>query len=181
MLPQIGAAPFHRSGWVYEEKYDGYRILAHKERRHVRLMSRNGRDWAGRFAEIAKGVASLPGRSLVLDGEVAAFDETLVSRFELLHNDGAARIYCVFDCLWHNGRDLRWEPFEERRGVLEQVADGSELLFPARRMPADGMEPLPWPFRGGMRGSSPRTRPLRIGLAAQSDGPRSSAEKKPSS
>ena len=34
--------PFHREGWVYEEKIDGYRMLAYKDGRTVRLESRNG-------------------------------------------------------------------------------------------------------------------------------------------
>jgi ATP-dependent DNA ligase len=42
--PTLVREPFHRDGWVYEEKYDGWRILAYKEGEHVRLVSRNGRE-----------------------------------------------------------------------------------------------------------------------------------------
>ena len=42
MQPTLARPPFHRSGWVYEEKVDGWRILAHKDGDRVRLISRNG-------------------------------------------------------------------------------------------------------------------------------------------
>ena len=51
--------PFHREGWVYEEKYDGFRMLSYKEAQRVRLISRNGRDHTERF-DIARAVAQLP-------------------------------------------------------------------------------------------------------------------------
>jgi ATP-dependent DNA ligase len=38
------ASPFHRDGWVYEEKVDGYRMVVYKDDEGVRLVSRNGRD-----------------------------------------------------------------------------------------------------------------------------------------
>jgi ATP-dependent DNA ligase len=48
VLPPIHATqvarPFHSKSWVYEEKIDGWRMLAHKEAGHVRLVSRNGQD-----------------------------------------------------------------------------------------------------------------------------------------
>ena len=70
---------FHRPGWVYEEKYDGYRILAVKEAGQVTLWSRHGKDLTRHYRELAKAIASLPARSITLDGEVAVFDENLVS------------------------------------------------------------------------------------------------------
>ena len=42
MQPTLVAQPFHRAGWVYEEKYDGWRMVAYKARDHVRLISRPG-------------------------------------------------------------------------------------------------------------------------------------------
>src|SRR5262245_61497656 len=84
MAPTQVRAPFHREGWVYEEKVDGWRILAYKDGGPVRLVSRNGRDHPRRFAGIAAAVANLSARSLVLDGEVAIYDEQLRSRFDWL-------------------------------------------------------------------------------------------------
>jgi bifunctional non-homologous end joining protein LigD len=84
MAPTLVREPFHRDGWVYEEKVDGWRILAYKDGARVRLVSRNGRDHTTRFADITAAVAKLSPRSLVLDGEVAIYDKQLRSRFKWL-------------------------------------------------------------------------------------------------
>ena len=76
--------PFHRDGWVYEEKYDGWRMVAEKAGGQVTLTSRNGLDHTQRFPELVKSVEGLDAPSLVLDGEIAIFDCQLVSRFEWL-------------------------------------------------------------------------------------------------
>src|SRR5438477_11822296 len=60
MRPTLMREPFHREGWVYEEKYDGFRMLSYKEAQRVRPISRNGRDHTERFADIARAVAQLP-------------------------------------------------------------------------------------------------------------------------
>src|SRR5487761_1163955 len=84
MLATLVAEPFHKPGWVYEEKYDGDRILAYKEGSQVRLLSRNDIDRTGSFARIAKAIQALSPRTLLLDGEVVVFDSHQVSRFQLL-------------------------------------------------------------------------------------------------
>src|SRR5262249_62249444 len=84
MAPTQVRELFHRDGWVYEEKVDGWRMLAYKDGTRVRLISRNGRDHTRRFRDIAAAVAKLSARSLELDGEVAIFDQQLRSRFEWL-------------------------------------------------------------------------------------------------
>jgi bifunctional non-homologous end joining protein LigD len=76
--------PFHRPGWVYDEKVDGWRMVAYKAGGTVRLVSRKGVDHKARFPDLVKAIAALSGPTLVLDGEVAVFDEKLVSRFEFL-------------------------------------------------------------------------------------------------
>jgi bifunctional non-homologous end joining protein LigD len=119
MLATLVKEAFDKPGWVYEEKYDGYRILAYKEGGRVTLVSRNGHDRTGTFSGVASAVAKLPGRTLLLDGEVVAFDSKWVSRFQLLQNSGAEASYGVFDCLYKDGRDLRREPLSVRREVLE--------------------------------------------------------------
>jgi bifunctional non-homologous end joining protein LigD len=82
MAPTLVREPFHRDGWIYEENVDGWRMLAYKNRERVRLVSRAGRDHTRRFAGIAAAVAKLSARTLVLDGEVAIFDQQLRSRFD---------------------------------------------------------------------------------------------------
>src|SRR5437667_1190332 len=142
MLP-TPALPFHRSGWIYEEKYDGWRCLAYKSSGRVRLLSRNGIDYTGRFRALAAAIASLPVSTVLLDGEVTAFDEHLLSRRAFLHPDPHALvtppIYIAFDCVQASGRDLREHPLGARREVLERLIADHHLLFPARRLPAHGL------------------------------------------
>ena len=90
MLATLVDEPFHRPGWVYEEKYDGIRLIASKEGRRVTLMTRNLIDRTGDFPEIARAIAALPAPALVLDGEAAAFDADEVSRFGLLQRGGGS-------------------------------------------------------------------------------------------
>ena len=70
MAPTLVHAPFHRAGWVYEEKVDGYRMLAYKDGDRVRLVSRNGVDHTRRYPDVAAAVARLRPSTLVLDGEL---------------------------------------------------------------------------------------------------------------
>ena len=87
MLATLVAEAFHRHGWVYEEKLDGWRIVADQEGPRVWLVSRTGRDHAGRFPAVAEAIRRLPAATLILDDEIARFDENLVSRFHLLHEE----------------------------------------------------------------------------------------------
>src|ERR1700680_1403390 len=84
MLALLVPTPFDRPGWVFEEKYDGIRILAYKEGAKVTLLSRNDLDRTATFADIVTAVGRLQDRTLLLDGEVVAFDSKRVSRFQLL-------------------------------------------------------------------------------------------------
>lgn len=69
---------------MYEEKYDGDRILAYKEGDRVRLLSRSAEDRTERSPNIAQAILDLEAASLLLDGEVVVFDKQGVSRFQLL-------------------------------------------------------------------------------------------------
>jgi ATP-dependent DNA ligase len=57
--------------WLHEQKFDGYRILAHREGRRVTLLSRRWKDWTAELPTVAEAVAALPARRAILDGEVA--------------------------------------------------------------------------------------------------------------
>src|SRR5262245_51817064 len=125
--------PFHRDGWVYEEKVDGWRMLAYKDGGRVKLVSRNGRDHTRRFRDIAAAVAKLSGRTLVLDGEVAIFDQKFRSRFEWLREPDPDAIatppmYIAFDVLYRNGRELTGRRLRERRARLEDVVAETESV-----------------------------------------------------
>jgi bifunctional non-homologous end joining protein LigD len=145
MVPTQVREPFHRDGWIYEEKVDGWRIIAYKDRDRVRLVSRSGRDHTRRFQDVAAAIAKLPARTLVLDGEVAIFDQQLRSRFEWLREPDREAIatppvLMAFDLLHHEGRELTGRPLQERCARLEQVVAGSEFVLPVRRLARNGFE-----------------------------------------
>jgi bifunctional non-homologous end joining protein LigD len=136
---------FHRQGWVYEEKYDGWRMLAERFAGQVTLTSRNALDHTRRFPELVKAIAELGAESLVLDGEVAVFDRQLVSRFEWLRAQpkedvSTPPLFMVFDLLELDGHDLRPRPLRERRQALEHLVKGQRLILPARRLADNGLE-----------------------------------------
>ncbi|HEX7664311.1 MAG TPA: non-homologous end-joining DNA ligase, partial [Polyangiaceae bacterium] len=115
----------------FEIKYDGYRLLCAKAGTDVRLWSRRANDWTARFPEIAAAIAKLPARELVIDGEACAVAGDGVPSFQRLQkwlsNDrkGSSLTFPSFDLLWLDGRDLRREPLEGRRQLLEELLKGA--------------------------------------------------------
>lgn len=130
MLATLVAKPFDKPGWVYEEKYDGLRFLAYKEADRVQLVSRNDIDRTARFPHIAQAISRLPPVTLLLDGEIVAFDRKQVSRFQSLQQGKGEPVYAVFDCLFVDGRDLRREPLSVRREALESVIEFGSAKTP---------------------------------------------------
>jgi len=140
MLATLVPKPFHRPGWVYEEKYDGVRALAYRRGRRVRLHSRTLRDITAEFSEIARALQALRGGAFVLDGEVVAFDRQGVSRFQLLQRDRIHAAFAVFDCLEQEGAALLGRPLAERRRALEALVPPRRgALMRARRLPSNGL------------------------------------------
>ncbi len=145
MPPTLVAKPFHHHGWVYEEKYDGYRMVAYKYGRDVQLVSRAGKDHSHRFQELLSAIRTLPAFSLILDGEVCHFDDRLVSRFEWLRHrpkDDTATppVFVVFDCLYARRKDLRARSLRVRRRVLEAQISSEHFVLPARRLAPNGLD-----------------------------------------
>jgi bifunctional non-homologous end joining protein LigD len=139
MLATLVREPFHQPGWVYEEKYDGYRVLAYKEGSRVRLYSRNAIDRTDRFPDVAAAMSTLRPSTLLLDGEISVFDRHGVSRFQLLQNLGTGKsVFAVFDCLYKDGKDLRGRPLSERRVTLEESVARNKLIVPSTRLSSDG-------------------------------------------
>jgi bifunctional non-homologous end joining protein LigD len=153
MLATLVDEPFHLPGWVYEEKYDGIRIIAEKDGARVRLITRNLIDRTTDFAEIAAALAKLPAPTLLLDGEVVVFDPKGISRFQLFGAETHRRpVYVVFDCLFARGRDLRTRPLAERRAVLDdEVRPGGPLRL-ARRLASDGFKAFEAARERGLEG-----------------------------
>ena len=97
-LPRPAKQPLAGPGWIHEIKHDGFRILARRDAKSVRLFTRNGYDFTARFPKIVKAVGSLGVRSCVIDGEAIVVDEHGLSVFDTLRyrlRDHAA-VLCAF-------------------------------------------------------------------------------------
>jgi bifunctional non-homologous end joining protein LigD len=108
-------------------------------------MSRNGIDHTRRFRDIAAAISKLPASTIVLNGEVAIYDQQIRSGFEWLRDpdpDAVASppLLMAFDLLHQDRRDLTARPLRDRGARLEDVVAGSELVFPVRRLAQDGLE-----------------------------------------
>ena len=152
MLATLVSEPFDRPGWDYEEKYDGDRILAFKEGKRVRLLSRNGKDRTERFPRIVEAIGRLRPDTLVLDGEVVVFDQQRVSRFQLLQQAKGEPVYVVFDCLYCAGTDLRRQPLSRRRAVMQRSLRLSPVLQPSQQLATNGLEAFRIAKRKGYEG-----------------------------
>jgi bifunctional non-homologous end joining protein LigD len=97
--------------------------MARREGDGVRLYTRNGYDFAGRFPQIVAAVSKLKVRSCFIDGEAIVVDERGLSVFDLLRSwrhDHAA-VLCAFDLIELNGKDLRSTPLEQRKQALADL------------------------------------------------------------
>lgn len=167
MLATLSRAVVTGPEWVFEEKYDGIRLLAVRRSGRTRLFSRNLIDRTASWPGVAAAVDTLPGRDLVLDGEVYATDRMRVSRFQLLQRQ-AAPTFAVFDLPLQGGSSLMVLPLSERRAQLEQLLRGARApLRLARRLPSDGArayglaEERQWEGIIAKRDSSPYTPAVR--------------------
>jgi bifunctional non-homologous end joining protein LigD len=106
--------------WEYEIKFDGNRALGIKSGGRVRLVSRNGNDFSGRFPSVANALSKLPDDSIV-DGEIVALDETGRPSFNVLqnyHHSATLLQFYIFDLLHLAGKNLRDRPLDDRRERL---------------------------------------------------------------
>jgi ATP-dependent DNA ligase len=122
-LPRPAKQPPAGPGWIHEIKHDGFRILAHRQGRAARLMSRNGHDLAGRFPQIVEAGRGLPVQSCVIDGEAIVTDDRGLAVFDLLreHRHHVGAELCAFDMIELDGEDLRRAKIEERKRTLAKL------------------------------------------------------------
>ena len=133
--------------WLYELKYDGYRILAYADTSGVRLMTRNGHDFTRRFQEVADALNLWSrGRAMVLDGEMVITDDTGRTDFQALQRfmknpAGRPLRYVVFDLLALDGADLRGQRLTERTETLEALLIGApDTLYYSPHVRGQGKE-----------------------------------------
>jgi len=133
MLATLTDGPFDDPDWIFEVKWDGYRVIAKAESGSAVLLSRNGIDVTKKYTQLAEAVAAL-GHDAVLDGELVALDAKGKPRFSLMQNSGssaAALAYFAFDLLFLDGEDLRSLPLIERKERLAAIVPktGSIIHF----------------------------------------------------
>src|SRR5688572_11320873 len=80
MLATLTDKPFDDPDWVFETKWDGFRVIAVASPGHASLYSRNGKDVSGKFPAVCEALARIEHEA-VLDGELVALDEQGRSRF----------------------------------------------------------------------------------------------------
>jgi bifunctional non-homologous end joining protein LigD len=130
MLATLVDEPFDDKTWVFETKWDGFRLVTQKRRQTVTLWSRNGIDVTARYVVLLPALRKIEG-SCVIDGELCALDTQGRSRFQLLQNalnKKARLLYVVFDALFVGGKDIREKPLLERKEILKALLPRDSLL-----------------------------------------------------
>jgi len=193
MLAEARDAAFTRPGWLWELKYDGFRLLAGREDGKAVLRYRHGMDSTATFPEIARAVASLPYDGFVLDGEVVVTDAQSRPRFGLLQKRALLQrksdierasvelpaTLFAFDLLGFEGYDLRALALATRKALLQRLlpragpvryADhveekGEELLAAAGGLGLEGVvgKKADSPYRGARSGDWVKVRLDRTG------------------
>ena len=112
--------------WIFEIKFDGYRMLARVESGNVQLITRNGNDWTHRLPALAKALRDMDLPDGWYDGEIILPGERVPADFQALQgafdsHRTADIVYYLFDLPYCAGYDLRAVPVVERRAVLEHI------------------------------------------------------------
>ncbi len=149
MLATLVGAPFDSPDWLFEIKWDGFRMEAVVDDGSVRLWTRGEQDAAARyFGDFLSPATWLSARRAVVDGEVIALDDRGEPDFALLQarikGRGSAAeprpfVYEVFDLLHLEGRSLLDEPLEERRRLLASVVRSDPRVRLSEAIETDGI------------------------------------------
>ncbi len=131
MLATLTDEVLDNPDWIYEVKWDGYRILAQIKDGDVRLYSRHDKTYNALFSKVVHELKKFPF-NMILDGEMVVVDEKGISQFQLLQNymrrQEGQLLYYVFDILYLDRYDLHDLPLSQRREILETVVADSGVL-----------------------------------------------------
>ncbi|HTV74175.1 MAG TPA: non-homologous end-joining DNA ligase [Candidatus Acidoferrales bacterium] len=149
MLATLVAEPFDDPQWLFELKWDGYRaivIIDHDETLHV--VSRKGNDFLTKFPELKTLPDAFSERPLIVDGEIVVLDaqgrpsfQALQERLDRFGRRGLSKepiTLVVFDVLYGNGRDVREEPLERRKAMLEELLTGEGAVMLSKHVVGEG-------------------------------------------
>jgi DNA ligase D-like protein (predicted ligase) len=108
--------------WVHEIKFDGYRMAARLDHGDVKLLTRSGLDWTGKYPAISAAFAKLKVKTAYIDGELCGIRPDGVTSFEIMQqvsdSGGGHLTYFAFDLLELNGENVARLPLGERKGQL---------------------------------------------------------------
>lgn len=145
--------------WLFEMKFDGYRALAAVSGEKVRIYTRNGLDWTGRYASLPAAFASLDLDGALIDGEIVVLDGKGRSDFsalqQALKGKGGALSFFAFDLLFEGKKDLRKLPLTERKERLKSLLGSTERkgpIFYTDHVAEDGGEMFETLCRRGFEG-----------------------------
>ncbi|MBY5700572.1 non-homologous end-joining DNA ligase [Rhizobium leguminosarum] len=148
--------------WIYEIKWDGYRVAVHIEPNSVRIITRGGHDWTDRFPAIAAAARKLGVRTAILDGEAVVLDAEGRSDFGALQRSLGGRrgkkasddaILYAFDLLYFDGHALTKMELSGRRHLLEDLIGESEgAIRVSQEVEADGVTLLAAAREHGLEG-----------------------------
>ncbi|WP_028740435.1 non-homologous end-joining DNA ligase [Rhizobium leguminosarum] len=175
-LAQLKTRPPKGDDWVFEIKWDGYRLSVHIEPTGIRILTRGGHDWTHRFPAIKLAAMWLPVGSAILDGEAVVLDEQGRSDFGLLQQSLGGRggkkvssdaTFMAFDLLYFDGHDLRNSELSMRRHLLEDLVRAGEQgdIRLSEEIEADGDQLLASACEHGLEGiiAKRRDAPYRSG------------------
>lgn len=138
LSPQLAtlATGVPQGEWIYELKFDGYRLLARIEKGKATLFTRNGNDWTSKMPQLAAALGALGVKSGWLDGEIVVMGSNGTPDFNALQNafDKKARtsdiVFFLFDVPFFEGHDLRDVELVHRRSLLKALLEerGSDLV-----------------------------------------------------
>ncbi len=130
LAPQLATlvdeAPANSADWLFEIKFDGYRVLARIDGKNIALLTRNGHDWTHKLEPLRAALVGMQLPSGWYDGEIVVPDENGRPDFAALQlafdrEDTSPIAYFLFDLPFFDGADLRHEPLETRRAILQSA------------------------------------------------------------
>lgn len=152
--------------WIYEIKFDGYRLLARRDARAVSLRSRNGLDWSDKFPFVRDALATLATKSAILDGELCYVRDDGRTSFQHLQralprgggevpkDEQKQLVFYVFDVLFLDGQDLRALPLVQRKERLQKLL-GAKPRWPlaySSHLETEGRTALAQACHAGLEG-----------------------------
>ena len=139
MLATLAPAPFDDPAWLFEVKWDGFRVEAVVRDGEVRTWTRGKKDAASYFGAFLAPPTWIDATEAIVDGEVVAFGADGEPDFALLGSGSGRLAYVIFDLLWLDGASLLGRPLEERKATLRQVLRDDPRVRFSDHVDADGL------------------------------------------